>query len=375
MEPVAHTLPFVSVVIPVRNEELHIGAVLQQLEAQDYPADRFEVLVADGDSTDGTRRVVEGFAATARMPVRWLANPKRLSSAGRNVGALASRGEIIAFVDGHCQIPTRELLANVAKLMRETGAACLCRPQPLHVAGNTRFQDALARTRATIIGHGRDSTIFDMESEGFVNPTSSGAVYRAEVFAAVGMYDESFDACEDVEFNHRVWKADLKSYSSPKVAVFYSPRQSLSALWKQLMRYGRGRYRFMRKHPDAVSTAQLVPAAFLAWVVGLALASPFSSAALWILAGTLFIYGAVTLAFAIRLSFRYGWHHLLISPAVYVCIHGGLGTGFWQEAFFGRKPEPGSRAAPAFIRPGPQPLDERPQGTPVELTSATANKR
>jgi len=366
--------PFISVVMPVRNEEKHIGAVLEQLAAQDYPSDRFEVLVADGNSTDGTRRVVEEFATSARMPVRWLLNPKQLSSAGRNVGALASRGEVIAFIDGHCQIPTRALLANIAALMRETGAACLCRPQPLQVEGNTRFQDALARTRATVIGHGRDSTIFDMEQERFVNPTSSGAVYRAEVFETVGMYDESFDACEDVEFNHRVWRAGFKSYSSPKVAVLYSPRKSLTALWKQLVRYGRGRYRFMRKHPDAVSAAQLVPAAFVLWLAGLALSAPFSAAAGWALAGTILIYGGVTLAFAIRLSFRYGWHHLLISPAVYVCIHGGLGTGFWQEALLGRKPEPGAPVQ-TFDRPAPQPLDEHAQRPPAELTSATANKR
>jgi len=55
-------LPFLSIVMPVRNEARHIGDVLSQLESQDYPHDRFEILVADGNSTDGTAEVVEEFA-------------------------------------------------------------------------------------------------------------------------------------------------------------------------------------------------------------------------------------------------------------------------------------------------------------------------
>ncbi len=374
LQPLSAT-PFLSIVLPVRNEELHLGSVLKQLDDQEYAADRYEVLVADGNSTDGTRRVVEEFARQARSSVRLLANPKQLSSAGRNVGALASRGDVIAFIDGHCQIPSRQLLANIVDLMRSTGAACLCRPQPLHVEGNTGFQEALANTRATILGHGRDSTIFDMNNEGFVDPTSSGAVYRTEVFERIGLYDENFDACEDVEFNFRVGQAGFASLSSPRIAVNYSPRKSLAALWKQLMRYGRGRYRFMRKHPQAVSLAQLVPAGFVLWLAGLAAVAWFLPAAAWTLAGTLRLYGTVTLAFAIRLSFRYGWHYLLISPAVYVCIHGALGVGFWREAFWGRTSAPDAKVGTFDRTAQPHHLTEPGPSARTELTSATSNKR
>ncbi|MEO5935944.1 MAG: glycosyltransferase, partial [Terriglobales bacterium] len=367
--------PFISIVIPVRNEELHLGNVLGQLDEQDYPADRYEVLVADGNSTDGTRRVVEEFARSARTSVQVIANPKQLSSAGRNVGALASRGEVIAFIDGHCQIPSRQLLGNIVELMRTQGAACLCRPQPLHVEGNTPFQSALAHTRATALGHGHDSTIFDMEQERFVDPTSSGAIYRAEVLARIGLYDESFDACEDVEFNFRVGAAGFTAFSSPRIAVHYSPRKDLSSLWKQLVRYGRGRHRFMRKHAQAITVAQLVPAAFVLWLAGLGVGGWFWPPAMWALAGTLLIYGSVTLAFAIRLSFRYGWRHLFFSPAVYACIHLGLGMGFWGEALWGRKPQPDA-VVRDFQRTSLPPRTSQPGAAPgTELTSATSNKR
>src|SRR5437763_17204719 len=83
-------LPFISVIVPVRNEAAFIAATLQRLFAQDYPADRFEVLVADGRSTDDTPTIVQ--ALTERFAnLRLLDNPRQWSSAGRNVAVQSAR--------------------------------------------------------------------------------------------------------------------------------------------------------------------------------------------------------------------------------------------------------------------------------------------
>jgi hypothetical protein len=89
-----------------------------------------------------------------------------------------------------------------------TRIACAAR-SPSPAPETLLFQDVLAHARATPLGHGRDSTIFSLDQEGPVNPMSAGALYRRSVFDRIGYYDESFDACEDVEFNYRVWKAGL----------------------------------------------------------------------------------------------------------------------------------------------------------------------
>jgi succinoglycan biosynthesis protein ExoA len=323
--------PFLSIVLPVRNEERHIGAVLQQLEEQDYPRDRFEILVAVGTSTDRTVEVVQEFAERASITVRQFDNPSVLSSAGRNIGARHARGKYVLYVDGHCHIPSKTLLRDAAQLFEDTGADCFSRPQPLTMGGNSAFQNVVAQTRATMLGHGRDSTIFDTNYEGPVDPASAGALYRRTVFDRIGYYDESFDACEDVEFNTRVRKAGLVSRISPRLTVLYQPRNSLTRLWQQMMRYGRGRCRLIQKHRDAFSFSQVVPAAFVLWLIFGAAASVVSRPFAVAFAATLGIYAAVVLAFSLALGLRHGFSTLLFAPLVYPTIHLGLGAGFLTE--------------------------------------------
>ncbi len=227
-------VPFISVIVPVRNEEVFIEATLRQLLAQDYDADKFEILVADGRSTDRTRDIVA--ALQAHYPqITLLDNPGRLSSAGRNVAIEASRGDLIVLIDGHCEIDNIHYLADVADAFARSGAECLGRPQPLDVSGATPLQRAVAVARSSRLGHHPASDIYSGD-ERFVAPESVAVAYRREVFSVVGAFDETFDACEDVEFNHRLARAGMRCFFTPRVQVRYFPRSSLSGLFRQMMR-------------------------------------------------------------------------------------------------------------------------------------------
>src|SRR5437868_14178535 len=99
--------PFVTVVAPARNEEPFIEATLRALVRQHYSADRFEVIVADGQSHDDTvgvvRRLQDEFAN-----LRLLYNPRRLASAARNLGVRHARGEYVLVIDAHCELRRRD---------------------------------------------------------------------------------------------------------------------------------------------------------------------------------------------------------------------------------------------------------------------------
>lgn len=328
-------LPRISVLIPVRNEEKRIGSVLEMFRDQEYPADRFEIIVADGISTDRTAEVVESYASKSGVKIRLVNNPGRLSSCGRNAAVAASTGEIVVFSDGHCYVPSRTLLRDAAELFSRTEAGILCRPQPLDFPGSNSFQQTVAAARASWLGHGRDSTIYSTSCEGYVDPSSAGAMYRRELFDQFGGFDESFDACEDVEFNHRLHCAGVRAYISAKLTVFYEPRKSLRKLFQQMMRYGRGRVRLARKHPGSSSFSTLLPAGLVVFLAAgiVAAFTPFFR--WWLVAFA--VYAGVVLAESFRVAARSGAKKILMLPAVFTAIHTGLGTGLIREWLAGKR--------------------------------------
>lgn len=346
-----HTLPAsqprMSVIIPVRNEEKSIASVIEAFRGQDYPSESFEIIVADGLSTDRTPEIVHEYALKGGPKVRLVKNAGRLSSCGRNAGVAAALGEIILFSDGHCYVPSSTLLRDVADLFDRTRAGILCRPQPLDYPSNSRFQKLVALARASWLGHGRDSTIYSMDFEGWVDPSSAGAIYQRSLFEQFGGFDETFDACEDVEFNHRLYRGGVRAYISPKLTVLYEPRKTLVALFKQMMRYGKGRVRLARKHSGSWSISQFVPAALVLLLISAPLGFVTRFWSLWL--SVLSAYFLVILADSLRILRRVGIGGLLL-PVVLITIHTGLGTGLIFEWLGGNRRSPAR--VPSFCKSG-----------------------
>lgn len=321
----------VSIILPVRNEEPFISRVLTDLKAQDFPKEKMEVLVVDGMSEDKTVEVAERFRE--EFPnFGILENPGKLASRARNIGLRVASGQYLLFIDGHCSIPSHGMIADMVELFEEREVDVLCRPQPLTMKPQTTFQMAVAAARASIIGHGLDSTIYS-DRERFVNAASSGAMYRREVIEKIGYFDEDFDACEDVEFNFRADQAGLKALISPKLTVEYAARKSFGALFRQLYRYGIGRWRLFRKHPATMGLGTIITILF---VIGVFLYPLIwlSSTEIGLLATVpVLIYLAVVVGVSFRIVKNQPRSMLVMLPFVFFTIHFSLGIGFLAGGF------------------------------------------
>jgi cellulose synthase/poly-beta-1,6-N-acetylglucosamine synthase-like glycosyltransferase len=319
--------PYISVVIPIRNEERYIAGTLRQLQNQDYPPGRVEFLVCDGRSTDRTREIVAGIAE-ADPRVKLVDNPGLRSSAGRNAGFRAASGDLMLVIDGHVQIPDEQLLNAVADLFARSGADCLGRPQPLIAASDSPWAHAIVAARSSWLGHNPDSMIYS-DAERFAPAGTMGAAYRRTVFARIGYVDEGFDACEDLEFNTRLDLAGLKCFTSPRLSVRYFARDTLAGLFKQQHRYGYGRLKYLLRYPSKATIAQLAPPGLVAATLG-AMASPWLPLPLAtpLLAG-ISLYLAIVAIAAGQLAMRrpsVGIHRYFL---VFVTIHYAIGCGFW----------------------------------------------
>ena len=111
-----------SVVIATRNRQKLLAETLHALAAQDWPADAFEVIVADNGSTDDTARVVAEAARQRGAPhVRYLLVPQPGKSMAVNEALPLATGDFIAFTDDDVR-PENNWLTQLAAAFDETRA-------------------------------------------------------------------------------------------------------------------------------------------------------------------------------------------------------------------------------------------------------------
>ena len=111
----------ISVIVPCRNERQHIDAFCDSALRQQLPAGwRMEVLIADGDSDDGTREhLLQRCAADPRLVL--VDNPGRIVSTGLNACIAHARGGTIARMDVHSQFAP-DYLAQCIEALERTRA-------------------------------------------------------------------------------------------------------------------------------------------------------------------------------------------------------------------------------------------------------------
>jgi succinoglycan biosynthesis protein ExoA len=244
--------PAVSVVMPVLDEERHLGAAVANILDQDYPGD-LEIVIALGPSTDGTDEIASKLA-TADPRVRTVRNPSGATGAGLNRAVSASRHEILVRLDGHAMVP-EDYIRVAVETLRTTGADNV--GGVMAAEGVTDFERAVAAAMTSSIGVGQARFHVGGE-EGPADTVYLGA-FRREVIDRAGGYDETFLRAQDWELNHRIRQAGGTVWFTPRMRVSYRPRSSVRALAKQYAGYGRWRRVVMREHRQTVNLRYLAP--------------------------------------------------------------------------------------------------------------------
>jgi succinoglycan biosynthesis protein ExoA len=314
------TQPFVSVLVPVRNEARYIERCLSSLAAQDYPRGQLEVLVIDGRSDDATRELVSHFAAESTLDLRLLDNPQRKTAAGLNHGLDAARGDVIVRVDGHATVGEDYLSRSVFSLF-DTGADCV--GGVIEAIGDTCTGRAIAIAMSSRFGVG--GVAFRVGGEGPVETVAFGA-YRRDVFDRVGRFTEDIDKGEDDEFNYRLRDAGGSILLVPELHAQYIVRGTLRGLVRQYFGYGRAKPAVLARHPAQARARQFAPAAFVAALASAgALALVGRRGPLELLLAT---YGAAAATASLAETPRHGARCVLTLPAAFACLHVSNGLGF-----------------------------------------------
>ncbi|HXI03609.1 MAG TPA: glycosyltransferase family 2 protein [Candidatus Saccharimonadales bacterium] len=327
-------LPFVSVVLPMRNEAGHLRETLGAVFAQDYPADRMEIVVAEGGSSDGTRESLEALAS-ARGGMTVVDNPGRIAPTGLNAAIRASRGEIIVRVDGHTVVEP-DYVTRAVEALGRTGADVV--GGNMTPIGQGLFGRSVALATCTPMGVG-GSRFHYAGAEEEAESVYMG-VFRRDVFSRFGWFDERLVRNQDDELNYRIREGGGKIVLVPALRSVYAPRESPAKLFRQYFQYGLYKVRVASLHPRQARPRHLIPSAFVVALLALLGAAPFSAAAFLLLIGLVAAHALASLAFAFGAGRREPAAWLLV-PLVTMILHAAYGTGFLAgcgAAAMGRTP-------------------------------------
>ncbi|MEW6323816.1 MAG: glycosyltransferase [Nitrospirota bacterium] len=315
--------PTVTIIMPVYNEERFLPSCLDSILAQDYPADRLEVVIIDGGSTDNSRAIIRRYQQRAPH-IRLLDNPRRVIPAALNIGWRAARGEIVVRMDAHTLYDAPYVRESV-RLLLSTGAGSVGAMQ--RAEGTTFLTRAIAL--ATNSGFGAGNAHFRCGSTPrFVDTAYLGA-WRRSTLEELRGFDEEWLVNEDYELNYRLRVRGYRVYVSPALGCRYFVRGSLASLARQYFRYGYWKAKTARVHPDSLLPRQLIPPMFVMGVVTGIVVSPSAAAWLpWLGWGLPVLYAFVATVAGLRAAWSARLSYALILPAVFATLHVSWGSGF-----------------------------------------------
>ncbi|MBM4431943.1 MAG: glycosyltransferase family 2 protein, partial [Chloroflexi bacterium] len=290
--------------------------------AQDYPQDRLEVIVLDGQSTDNSWQIVEQ-RFQGRPNYHLLSNPKITQAAGWNLGIQLAHGDIIGIVSAHAELAYDYVSTAVETLLR-TGADMV--GGPMRAYSDSRVGQAVALATSTPFGVGGGRFHYANREEE-VDTVYMGVCWR-ELYQRIGGFDEEMVRNQDDELNYRLLKHGGRIVCNPGIRSRYYNRSTLGSLWHQYFQYGFWKVRVLQKHPFQMHLRQFVPPTLVAALLSSASLASFTGSGRLLLVLVAGSYILANLASSVWMAHKQGWRHLLLLPVVFATLHLSYGLGF-----------------------------------------------
>ena len=230
--------PFFSIIIPTHNRPERLEACLQAIVHLDYSHSAFEVIIVNDGSRTSPKSAIDTF--DDRLEIKLIDQLQSGPAAARNTGAMAARGEYLAFTDDDCA-PAADWLKTLAQRFASA---------PDSLVGGRTINALLHNVYSTASQLLIDYLYhyFNALSGRPAFFASNNLAVPAHQFYAIGGFDGRFPmpAAEDRDFCDRWHQQGYRMVYAPEVTVSHSHRMNLQDYWRQHFNYGRGAYHYHR---------------------------------------------------------------------------------------------------------------------------------
>jgi glycosyltransferase involved in cell wall biosynthesis len=247
-----NTLLRISVVIPTYNRLDTLRYVIPALLAQDIPAERFEIIVADSQSDDGTAEYLAGLAAGAPN-LRHLPGPYTGRASARNAGIGAAAAPLVLFTDADIIAAPNLLARHLARHALPGGPRAVVGLE-VQVNSYADYLQKSAHPSARDELHPRSRKTLDW----LYFLTGNASAPRAEL-DRVGRFDEDFTGYghEDLELGYRLKHAGVSLEYEPHAVNYHWHPVPFDQQQGRMELAGKSTVRFYRKHPTLGVQAKL----------------------------------------------------------------------------------------------------------------------
>jgi len=329
----AEEYPKVSFLIPILNEEKTLRQCLDSLLQVDYPAEKMEILLAMGKSTDGSRAIVEEYAQK-HPNIKILENPTGNTAIGRNICIEHATGEMLMNYSGHVVTDKNLLKALAITLQSLSGDVAAVGCSNLS-PGKQNFVGEVSGAAFLSFMGGRSffsqNSVF---SEERYTDHLSFSCYRKEAVQKVGGFDPVFWCGQDYELDIRLRKAGYKILYTPKTKVYHFKRDSVQSLWRQMYRYGIARAKMVKKHHDTLKFFHLLGPGFILGGILIVILTLLQWLPLWVLPCLIVVYVLMSVISTLQITRK---PSVVVSSILfYLLIHVGYGAGFLRGMVFSK---------------------------------------
>ena len=312
----------VDVIIPVLNEEDYIYDCISSLQSQTYGPENFGIIVVDGGSDDETVKIV--MELKEKYPnITLLQHNGKYASISLNMAVKKSDAIYIIRMDVHADY-SYDYVEKCVEYIESTGADNV--GGPMIPVGKSSFQKVVAASYYSKFALGARK-LHDPQYEGDVDTVYLGS-FKRETLLNMGMYDENLHRNEGRDLDFRIVKNGGRVFLTPKIRTYYYPRDSIEGVFRQYFEYGYGKIALIKKHKRPLNLLQLVPFAFLLFLIVGAVISSVNMYFRYFYIAMLILYLCFDAVFSISNRHIKGAGQKLLLMAVHFIIHMAYGLGF-----------------------------------------------
>ena len=235
--------PFISIVIPTFNRKDLLEMVLDSLNNQTYPSDRYEVIVSDSNSTDGTAEMIKKFSMKGEL--KYISEDKRGRARARNIGINEAQGDIVLFTDADIIASENLLEEHAMGHEKYPGEAIVGLEQ--RIASLDEYKYLLDHPKERKELH----PSYRKKISWLYFITGNASVPRDKLIKA-GMFDEDFQGYgwEDIELGYRLAKNGVSINYWRNAVNYHIHKYTFSSNCDIMTKAGKSAVRFYRKYRD-----------------------------------------------------------------------------------------------------------------------------